>query len=213
MKIHYLLPTLLLMGCASSHTPVADLDLGPLPQKSGRALDQARAASIRLPELEKAYPVGRYQDPDDPSVMHEGHTVYRLETTPTWNLAPNAPTALPLGPTVAVADPNAEHVTLTAELEEKLQQEDQLLQVTYAQNQRLADEIKKLQQLQPQLRLPDPPDNPPPPQMAPPESTTPTNAPPSSPNPPVNPSPGQDQTTSWWQWLWSRNNPNSKGKT
>ena len=135
-----------------------------------------------------------------------------METSLTWNLAPNTPTALPLGPTVAVADPSSEHVALTAELEEKLKQEDELLQVTYEQNQRLADEIKKLQNTQPRLRLPDPPDDPTPPQVAPSEPPPATNPPPPSPIPPVNPPPVQSQPVTWWQWLWSRNNPNPKGK-
>jgi hypothetical protein len=212
MKIQYLLSTLILVGCAASHQSVNNLDPGPLPQKTGHALADAKAASIRFPEKEKAYPVGRYQDPDDPTVMHEGHTIYRAETSPSWNLAPNAPTDLPLGPTDAVADPDREHVALTAELEQKLKQEDQLLQVTYEQNQRLADEIKNLQDAQPHLRLPDPPDDPTPPQVAPPESPAPANPPPSSPIPPVNPPPVQNQPVTWWQWLWSRNNPNPKGK-
>ena len=61
MKIPpYLLPALLLIGCAS-HQSVTDLDPGPLPKNGGRA--ENSAASIRLPEQEKAYPVGRYRDP------------------------------------------------------------------------------------------------------------------------------------------------------
>jgi hypothetical protein len=211
MKIQYLLSALILVGCAS-HQSVADLDPGPLPQKNGHALAEAQAASIRLPEQKKAYPVGRYQDPDDPTVMHEGHTLYRVETSPSWNLAPNAPTTLPLGPTDAVADPNREHVALTAEFEQKLKQEDQLLQVTYEQNQRLADEIKKLQDAQPHLRLPDATDDPAPPQMAPSKPPPATNPPAPAPIPSVNTPPVQNQPATWWQWLWSRNNPNPKGK-
>jgi len=56
---------------------------------------------------EYGYPVGRYQDPNDPDVMHEGHTVYRAETSPDWNTDPNEPTSLPLGPgEMATADLN-----------------------------------------------------------------------------------------------------------
>src|ERR1700677_861115 len=209
MKIHYLIPALLLIGCAS-HQPVSSLDPGPLPQKTSHQLAQARAETIRVPEGEKAYPVGRYEDPDDPSVMHEGHTIYRVENSPTWNLEPNTPTTLPLGPTVAVADPDREHVALTAELEEKLKREDQLLQVTYAQNQRLTEEIEKMQEMQPHLRLPEPPDNPAQPAVAPPQPPPPTNAPPATPEPPVAPTPVPSQS-SLWHWLWPASNPNHKG--
>jgi hypothetical protein len=32
---------------------------------------------IRTPETVKAYPVGRYTDPNFPEEMHERHTLYR----------------------------------------------------------------------------------------------------------------------------------------
>src|ERR1700677_1497936 len=95
MKIHYLFPALLLVGCASS-TPPDSLNVGsgPLPLKQ----QPSDTASVRTPEQLKAYPVGRYEDPNDPDVMHEGHTIYRAETSPEWNTDPNEPTSLPLGP-------------------------------------------------------------------------------------------------------------------
>jgi hypothetical protein len=77
MKFYYLVPALLLAGCASSHPPTVDVGAGPLPQKD----DAPDPASVRTPEKLKAYPVGRYEDPNDPEVMHEGHTVYRAETS------------------------------------------------------------------------------------------------------------------------------------
>jgi hypothetical protein len=121
-----------------------------LPQKP----EQSDISTVRSPGVVKAYPVGRYQDSDDPDLMHEGHTVYREENTPEWNTAPNAPTYVPLGPTtVAVADPAQQHTVLTAELEQRLKQEDQLLHTTYEQNERLAQEIKDLQASQQHLPL------------------------------------------------------------
>ncbi len=102
MKLHYLFPALLLVGCASSNPPTVDVGPGPLPQKH----DVPDPASVRTPEQLKAYPVGRYEDPNDPDVMHEGHTVYRAETSPEWDTDPNEPTSLPLGPgEMATADP------------------------------------------------------------------------------------------------------------
>jgi hypothetical protein len=159
MKLHYLIVALLLMGCASTKTPSTHTPSAPLPKK--HALSDV--ATVRTPEQVKAYPVGRYQDPDDPDLMHEGHTVYRAETSPEWNTAPNAPTSLPLGPgEMAEADPAEEHTTLTAELEQRLKQEDQLLQTTYEQNERLAQEISKLEERQQHTLLPVPPAIPPP---------------------------------------------------
>ena len=150
----------------------------------------------------KAYPVGRYQDPNDPDVMHEGHTIYRAETSAQWDTDPNQPTSLPLGPgEMATADPSQEHTALTAELEQRLKQEDQLLQTTYEQNERLAEEIKALQAQQQHALLPIPPAEP---AVAAPQSKPPTDAP--SQPPLVSPTP---QTNSWLSWLW----PNSTKST
>jgi hypothetical protein len=197
MKLHYLVPALLLVGCASSNPPTVDVGPQPLPQ----TYDVVDTASVRTPEQLKAYPIGRYEDPNDPDVMHEGHTVYRAETSPDWNTDPNAPTSLPLGPgEMATANPSQQHTALTAELEQRLKQEDQLLHTNYEQNERLALEIKTLQAAQEHILLPVPPAEPP---MAAPQPKPQTNAPsqPSLVTPPTQ--------KSWWSWLWPTTQPNN----
>lgn len=192
MKLHYLFPALLLAGCASSHPTTVDVGPGPLPQKH----EVSDPASIRKPEQVKAYPVGRYEDPNDPDVMHEGHTIYRAETSPEWDTDPNEPTSLPLGPgEMATADPAQQHTALTAELEQRLKQEDQLLQTTYEQNERLAEEIKALQAQQQHALLPVPTAEF---SLAAPQPKPPTDAP-SQPSSVTTVSP----TKTWWQWLCS----------
>jgi hypothetical protein len=198
MKFHYLVPALLLAGCASQHSTV-DAGAGPLPQHH----DLPDPASVRTPEQVKAYPVGRYQDPTNPDVMHEGHTVYRAETSPDWDTDPNEPTSLPLGPgEMATADPAQQHTALTAELEQRLKQEDQLLQTTYEQNERLAQEIKALQAQQQHVLLPVPPAQPP---VEAPQSKPQTDAP----SQPPLVSPAASQPKSWLSWLWSNPQPNT----
>jgi hypothetical protein len=169
-----------------------------LPQKH----DVSDPSSIRTSEQVKAYPVGRYEDPNDPDVMHEGHTIYRAETSPEWDTDPNEPTSLPLGPgEMATADPAQEHTALTAELEQRLKQEDQLLQTTYEQNERLAEEIKALQAQQQHALLPVPPAEP---SVAAPQPQPPTHAP-SQPSLVTTP----PQSKTWLSWLW----PNSTTST
>jgi hypothetical protein len=198
MKLHYLLPALLLVGCASSNPPTVNVGAGPLPQKH----DVPDPASVRTPGQLKAYPVGRYEDPNDPDVMHEGHTVYRAETSPEWDTDPNEPTSLPLGPgEMATADPSQQHTALTAELEQRLKQEDQLLTTTYEQNERLAQEIKTLQADQQHVLLPVPPAEPP---VAAPQPKPQTDAPS---QPPLVTTTSQPK--SWLSWLW----PNSTTPT
>src|ERR1700722_7344376 len=202
MKIHYLFPALLLIGCASSNPPAVDVGAAPLPQKH----DVHDPASVRTPEQLKAYPVGRYEDPDDPDVMHEGHTVYRAETSPDWNTDPNETTSLPLGPgEMATADPSQQHTAFTAELEQRLKQEDQLLQTTYEQNERLAQEIAKLEEREQHTLLPVPPPVPPVAASEPkPQADSPSQP------APVSPTPAQKK--SWLSWLWSNSQPKTNPK-
>lgn len=59
---------------------------------------------VRYPELVKAYHVSRYAEPSR-MLMHEAHTVYRVEGQPTWNLhSPPGCFVLPSG-AVALTDP------------------------------------------------------------------------------------------------------------
>lgn len=78
-----LLPAFLLAACASKTPPVVTVR----PQPEGQTLNRSQARGVRHAEVVKAYPLGRYVDPHSRRVMHEAHTVYRVEATPQWNLA------------------------------------------------------------------------------------------------------------------------------
>jgi len=145
MKLIYLFIPLFFVGCSTERPLAETLPAEPPDYVSGTALSLPDADDVRNPEALKAYPAGRYEDPNDPSVMHEAHTVYRAEQPSTWNLNPTVPTAVPLGPTVAISDPAKRTAAMTGELEQKIQQQNQLLQATFEQNQQLAEELKKLQ--------------------------------------------------------------------
>ena len=63
------------------------------PFISTRCLSKAEACkapplSLRTQERVVAYPVSRYIDPNHAGIMHERHTVYRVESAPRWNLRP-----------------------------------------------------------------------------------------------------------------------------
>lgn len=111
---------------------------------SGTDLDQGNIEKIRVGETLKSYPVGRYVDPADANVMHEAHVVYRKEAGASWNMNPNAPTVVPLGPVLAVADPARTPNPLPAELEQKMAQQNQLVATLIEQNDALAKELGKL---------------------------------------------------------------------
>jgi hypothetical protein len=111
---------------------------------SGTDLDQTDVEKVRVSETLKSYPVGRYVDPGDSNVMHEAHVVYRKEAGANWNLNPNAPTVVPLGPVLAVADPAKAPAPLPVELEQKMAEQNQLVASLIEQNEALAKELAKL---------------------------------------------------------------------
>jgi hypothetical protein len=116
----------------------------PPPPVAGTQLDPYNMEKVRVGEALKAYPVGRYVDPADPNVLHEAHTIYRREAGAAWNLNPNAPTVVPLGPVLAVADPARVPNPLPAELEQKIAEQNQLMAALIEQNEALAVELAKL---------------------------------------------------------------------
>lgn len=111
---------------------------------SGTDLDDTNVEKVRVSETLKSYPVGRYVDSQDPNMMHEAHVVYRKEAGASWNLNPNAPTVVPLGPVLAVADPAKMPGPLPAELEHKMAEQNQLVASFIEQNEALAKELAKL---------------------------------------------------------------------
>jgi len=106
MKYLALCLALLCSACAT-HRPVnapnAAVAITGAPKT---AVSPKEIAKVRTPETVKAYPVGRYTDPNFPDEMHERHTVYRREQSPDWNYQPSEPYALPLGPATANSDPS-----------------------------------------------------------------------------------------------------------
>ena len=147
-KILLLVPALALAGCQAlmtkqTATAPPPIESAPAPV-AGTDLDQNNSEKVRMSESLKAYPVGRLVDPNDPNLMHEAHTVYRREAGANWNLNPNAPTVVPLGPVLAVADPAKTPGLLPAELEQKIAEQNQLMASLIEQNEALSGQLAKL---------------------------------------------------------------------
>lgn len=79
MKTIYLMPLLFLAACSTA--PKLTLRLQPPPPLADNA-------AVRYPETVRAYHFGRYADPNDDLVMHEQHTVFRVEQNTRWDLRP-----------------------------------------------------------------------------------------------------------------------------
>jgi hypothetical protein len=110
----YLITVALVFLTACTSTPKPPLV--QLREVPGTILPAEGIESIRYSENLKAYPVGRYVDPNNSLVMHERHTIYRVETTAKWNLHPNDPVTVPLGPPIGVLDPARRETPVNAEV-------------------------------------------------------------------------------------------------
>jgi hypothetical protein len=137
-------------GCATTETktaaakPPTPAPAAKVAPVAGTQMDQANVEQVRHSDSLKAYLVNRYVDPNNPNVMHEGHVIYRREQAAGWNLNPNAPTVVLLGPTLAVAEGARQPHPLPAELEQKMAEQNQLMASLIEQNESLAKELARL---------------------------------------------------------------------
>ena len=141
MKTIFLIPLLLLSACASHRTPTARNMLRPVP---GTTLPSDDIESVRYEENIKAYNVGRYIDPNNALAMHERHVVYRVETTAKWNLHPNAPATVALGPAVRIIDPARKDSPTTPEIIAEVTRQKAATQTVIDQGKRLNDTLAQI---------------------------------------------------------------------
>jgi hypothetical protein len=83
MKGLLLIPIIFVTACAS-HSPKTNT-IALAASAAGHPVD---SAALRTDEQLKEYRFGRYVDPRDPLAMHEGHPIYRVESTAIWDLRP-----------------------------------------------------------------------------------------------------------------------------
>lgn len=148
-RIIFFIPLILLSACASRKPIVVQMP----PIVSGTELTTADMESVRYGENLKAYQIGRYIDPNDDLVMHEAHTIYRVETTAKWNLHPDvypyAPGDLPGGPVVGIIDPAHENSPVTPEIAAEVDRQKAATQALLAQGQRMNQALNQLSQVLP----------------------------------------------------------------
>jgi hypothetical protein len=122
--------------------------------KEGRSVQRAKSQlplaannlpEVRTPETVKAYPLGRYTDPNFPEEMHERHTLYRREQSAEWNYRPSKPYALPLGPVIAQSNPSPSSYART-DSEQINAQQKAYAEALLEQNQVLKKRIDALQE-------------------------------------------------------------------
>ena len=142
----------------------------------GTSLPAKRMASVRTPEVVKAYSAGRYTDPNYPDEMHERHTVYRQEQSPDWNYLPDPP-PLPNGnPSPSYGtNRSADWSAKQRIYAEALQEQNRAMQKRIEQLRQEAGKLPGLQQELDQLKKQTTEKSPPPvepPQTEPPPAKT-----------------------------------------
>ncbi len=90
-----------LVACVTKPARIVELTARSVP---GTTLPSDGIESVRYAENLKTYPLGRYVDPNNSRILHEGHSIYRVETTANWNLYPNKPVSAPIGPVAHIRD-------------------------------------------------------------------------------------------------------------
>ena len=117
------------------------------PVVADTVLDPTNQENVRNSSVVQTLSVGPTQDPTNPNIREDAHNIERVVEPESWNLHPNVPTAINMGPIVAVTDPNRQAEPMTPELIQKIQQENQLLKVSAEQNDAMAAKIAELQAL------------------------------------------------------------------
>ena len=137
---------MLLVGlCSGCVTHRAVKQPEEIAAASGATVSPNDEPEVETPETVKAYPVGRYSDPDAPDEMHERHTLYRREATADWNYQPNAPYALPLGPITANSNPSPSYFVKTDD-EQRNAQQRAYAEALQEENRAMKKRLESLQQ-------------------------------------------------------------------
>lgn len=130
MKYLALLPIFFLAACAS-HPRKTVSSQAPVGRPIG-------SDGLRTNEQLKEYRLGRYVDARDPFSMHEGHPLYRVETSARWDLRPNNGATPPRRNTVPPASVSTNDAVL-AEVNKQRAATRAFTEQTAALNQRLTE--------------------------------------------------------------------------
>ena len=139
-RILIFIPLIFLSACASKKPVIVQMPSAV----SGTILETEDMESVRYGENLKAYSIGRYVDPNDGLVMHEAHTLYRVETTAKWNLHPNAPVNVPGGPVIGIIDPAHKDSPLTPEVVAEVDRHKAATMALIVQGQRMNQALNQL---------------------------------------------------------------------
>lgn len=132
MKQLLLIPLLILTACATQASKKVTVS------RATPAWRPVSSNGLRTADDLREYRLGRYVDARDPLVMHEGHPVYRVESSARWDLRPNNGASLPhrdLGPSQTTSTNDA----VVAEVNKQRAATRAFTEQTAALNQKLGE--------------------------------------------------------------------------
>jgi len=138
MKRLLLIPLIFLSACSSAHRQSSIPRATPV----GRSVS---SNGLRTEDQLREYRLGRYVDARDPLVMHEGHPLYRVETSARWDLRPNDKSSLPKRNTVQSPSVSANDAVV-AEVNKQRAATRAFTEQTAALNQKLTELSKAVSQ-------------------------------------------------------------------
>ena len=139
MKRLLLIPLIFLSACAS-HAPKKTVVAKAIPV--GRPVS---SNGLRTSDQLSEYRFGRYVDARDPLVMHEGHPIYRIESSAQWDLRPRNGTGLVQNNAIIKSNASANDAVV-AEVNKQREATREFTEQTAALNQRLAELSKAVGQ-------------------------------------------------------------------
>lgn len=107
---------------------------------------ESNAQVMRTAQI-KAYPVGRYIDPSNKDIMHEGHVIYRRERPETWRLYTNHNGKIIRGPQANIRNPIGSPSPNIQELNAELNRQKLVSQQLLAIQQRASSGDERAQEL------------------------------------------------------------------
>jgi hypothetical protein len=138
-----LLPILGLTACAGDHPPAsATTAAATIPDNSFSTTDDREPSRIHT------YVVNDYIDPNNPRIMHEGHSIDVVEQDERWNLHPTVEEGGAVeGPVTAADNANAAPNPYTAEFEAELAQQREQFKALSGLGAQMNTEMGRLEQL------------------------------------------------------------------
>lgn len=131
MKQLFIIPLLCFSACT---TQTKKLSVA-VPIPAGRLVT---TNGLRMPDQLSEYRLGRYVDARDPLVMHEGHPIYRIESSAQWDLRPRNGSA-PVKNAIVSKSNAAANDAAVAEANRQRAEARAMTEQTAALNERLAE--------------------------------------------------------------------------